>query len=382
MSISEKMTDPEEPIVKLAKIIREEAPVLLVGAGLSMLADYPSWNRLIRELLKAFPNPRIVAPAENEQIQSADRLADAIYAFIPSENRRKWDEKLRDVFSPNGVGCIAPVHIELLKLPFSGVVTTNYDHVMEEAAQRLRMISVQMEELTSHSLPPCTCSPINLCVKDDLPKVQDFLRSLRNNRSQSCNLSEILHIHGHYSRPGNLVLRRSEYERHYGDLFATDGNGAERTKFSEIGALLSGLFFTTPVVFFGFSMADAFVCETMMNLWRRFGVDQTGWNEKHYVVLDSCGVDPDAKRAHELSEIGVKAVFYNVSEPKENEDYLKGLIEFIAKLSDNINGVDASSSKTPDNPKPPTAGDEDLKIDRPETLDKSVNDLTARTLQW
>jgi len=370
--------DANAPIERLAKVIRDDAPVLLVGAGLSRLVGYPDWNKLIDELIEKFPPFGITIAKNYNERPRADILADIIYDCIPDQEKKRWDGVLGGLFSPNGRGCRTEVHIELLKLGFSGVITTNYDHVMEEAAQYLIYSNIDLSQGVPE-LPSLTCRPINLRLDDDLHRVQDFLHQIRRCHSNDKNISEILHIHGHYTTPSRLVLRKREYDEHYGKLFTTGSSGE---RLSEIGGLLSYFFLTTPVIFFGFSMSDAFVCETMTRMWKKFGNNQAGWNMKHYVVLNSDGEQADNEHTNILAQMGVQPVFYEVAEPKGNGEFLNGIINFIDNLRMLVN-IKTEASEPIQSEKNNTTGKRKTKFaGGAQSRSSGINDISKRTMLW
>src|SRR5690606_7064430 len=90
----------------------------------------------------------------------------------------------------------------LVKLPFSIILTTNYDTVLSDA-----LLQVQIEE--GKNLDPELCFPVNDGTR---PLISKFLMALHKSLDFP---KKVAHLHGYFSRQNELVLTKSDYEKCY-----------------------------------------------------------------------------------------------------------------------------------------------------------------------
>ncbi len=102
---------------------------LWVGAGLSIPAGYPSWTQLIERLRGASVEP----------LQDVSDPLQAIDAFVRVNGTGLLSQQLQDIFEYK-----PPLlyHQELIQLPWKGIITTNYDELLEDALKRCGEVSV------------------------------------------------------------------------------------------------------------------------------------------------------------------------------------------------------------------------------------------------
>ncbi len=143
---------PPEHVERLVNIIKRgltdsaHAAFLWVGAGLSIPAGYPGWGQLIERLRNTS-----VEPLDN----TSDPLA-AIDAFVWVNGKGLLSQQLLELFEPKQpLTC----HHELVQLPWKGIVTTNYDELLEDALKlgQPRYVKVTLEQnldlVTGSQLP-------------------------------------------------------------------------------------------------------------------------------------------------------------------------------------------------------------------------------------
>lgn len=101
---------------------RDRAPLLWVGAGLSIASGYPSWNSLAEKLRfcsrATLPSELSGTPLIEEFVRQNGRgdLADALASILLSKSHAPL-----------------PYHLDLVRLPWYAIVTTNYDALLEHA---------------------------------------------------------------------------------------------------------------------------------------------------------------------------------------------------------------------------------------------------------
>ena len=109
---------------------------LLVGAGFSKNADRPGldtkspplWADLLREMaVQLYPSPDERAPSDPL------RVAEEYRTYF---GQAALDDFIRANF-PDKAWLPGPLHLELLKLPWSDVLTTNWDTLLERAAETI-----------------------------------------------------------------------------------------------------------------------------------------------------------------------------------------------------------------------------------------------------
>ncbi|MEM8558922.1 MAG: tetratricopeptide repeat protein [Bacteroidota bacterium] len=111
------------PLVALLEEgIREpgRAPFCWVGAGLSIPAGYPSWGQLAERIRNDSLYP--LSP-------SADPM-ETVDAYVDANGKGRLARLLTDVFVEKPS---ERFHRDLMRLPWKGVVTTNYDGLLEHA---------------------------------------------------------------------------------------------------------------------------------------------------------------------------------------------------------------------------------------------------------
>lgn len=99
---------------------RSRAPLLWVGAGLSIPAGYPSLKQLAEQL----------RAASLAALPEGLCAAETIDAFVEHNGRSDLAETLADMIDRKQP---LQFHKALMKLPWKAVITTNYDELLEDA---------------------------------------------------------------------------------------------------------------------------------------------------------------------------------------------------------------------------------------------------------
>ncbi|MCP5488594.1 MAG: SIR2 family protein [Verrucomicrobia bacterium] len=275
----------------LEKGLECQTAVLLAGAGCSIGAGYPTWGGLISELANDI-EPGFI-PRASGQLDKLQEISDfclkkyksldAVSRFI---NRR---------FKPRNPA-YNNFHRSLMNLPFAGLTTTNYDHVLEDSLRSL----LAPEQLS--------CVPVNLCDESKRLLVLDFFRDLG---AKSRDLHRILHLHGSYDLPDQVMLTVNDYSRFY-DGFIVDGAG-KRQQVDEtltyhrktIWALLA----TRMVVFVGFSLTDD-VFNSVIDVLLH---DVNRINERlHVAFMGIRSVDDMLRQEERFELLAVAPIYYEL----------------------------------------------------------------------
>ena len=182
----------------LAKLLKEQRAVAFVGAGASA-GLYPMWNRFVQLLADhALAEGKAdLKDAERWKKDTGSRLQQRIDTIVRRLGEALYRDFLKATFGPargaDGRRYTA-AHAALLRLPFRGYVTTNYDPALEEARVALRPDT------------PCTGTP----TWQDEDEV--YLWRTGDVFKRPC---PILWLHGYWQRPDGIVLNSGEYRQAY-----------------------------------------------------------------------------------------------------------------------------------------------------------------------
>ena len=303
---------------ELIKLVASKEAVLIVGAGSSRRVGYPDWRGLIEELKGlASELGDDFKPTEGKGEDDLLAYAEDIKSYICKHNIHK-DKKnlyiyyglLDDLFSPADPP-YTDFHRMLVSLPFRGILTTNYDTVLEAA-----LGAVEQSTAYDNSL---------IISEDTAGQVDKFLSGI----SDRSIPRRIAHLHGRYDQPKNIILSSEDYQRAY------EPSDSELTLHQQ---LLWSVLATRRFVFIGFSMTDPYfnkMLETVSkDLWRSN-------KSTHYAIMGISSERTEYLKAKELKrDYGIDTVFYEVF--NDSHDRLDDIVTKIAK-SCNIEIQSASS---------------------------------------
>lgn len=303
--------------VQLLSLLREKRAVLMVGAGCSKFAGYPLWDQLVENLRAQF-SPTLKRLGEQEDLAE---YADSILGQIEQNNRKsEYYKYLERLFAPKATGATYDeMHQILVKLDFRGIVTTNYDMVIEAA-----IIDVLRDQNGYYT----NCDSVDLCNQERRFRVSEFLRNLS---ATSNYRSSVLHLHGFYSNAPQIILTKKDYLTNYGRISKT---GLEQVPLDSLHRkVIWTLLATYPVVFIGFGMKDPFFMSLLEVAKEDLNLEG---DTLHYAILPDSDDEEGAKKLKE--RYTVQPIFYPIREGEvvgSNPDHsaLKELIlEFAEKM--------------------------------------------------
>ena len=175
-------------------------PFLWVGAGLSIPAGYPSLGQLAARLRRASLEP---LAAGLTPFQTVD-------AFVQANGRGLLSQELVEIFAAKPP---LPYHQDLLRLPWKGAITTNYDELLEDACKGLEQPYLKITR------------------EDNLDIVPAADRLL------------LYKVHGDLADFRRIVLTGASYDQFY-------------QNYPLLNAELAGLLRKHSLVFFGCSLTD------------------------------------------------------------------------------------------------------------------------------
>ncbi len=201
----------------LVRYLKQGRCVVFVGAGLSVGARLPTWRGLllevINELISSMPQGEVHQAELTRLVEQGKLLevADFCKEQLGAAYHQFLTERLRGDTAP-----LPPTHHELMHLPFSAWVTTNYDKLLERAYSE---------------------------VKGGFPKTLTHKDTDALGRLLFDAGPFILKAHGDIDRPETVVLTSRDYSE------IIHANPA----FNEI---FTGLLLTKALLFVGYSLSD------------------------------------------------------------------------------------------------------------------------------
>ena len=303
---------------ELIELVASEEAVLIVGAGSSVRVGYPDWPCLLKKL-EDLANECGDGLKPDEKIREEDPLtyAEDIKSHIYDKkgNLHRYHNLLYTSFARKTVSPDA-LHKKLVLLPFRGILTTNYDFVLEEALAA-----------TGQPAGPDTALVIN---EDYAAPIHEFLMAMIDTRVPR----RIVHLHGRYDVPDSIILSRKDYQSAYegtSNLNLPNENQKQRRSSWKLHRkLLWAILATRRVVFAGFSMRDPYLNEMLdvvsNDLWR--------WDKStHYAIMGLSPCKSEISKATQLkSDFGIDTVFY-----EDFDNSHQGLDGIVTEIAERCN---------------------------------------------
>ncbi|HEX2202824.1 MAG TPA: SIR2 family protein [Longimicrobium sp.] len=168
----------------LLRAVRARKCILFVGSGLSSAAGYPTWGELVERLVdeaKRMPYARMEGLEEIEEQKDFFTLAEFARATLsPTQFADVLKEALGRPVAPS------QAHELIARTDFRGVVTTNYDRLLETTVTKTR--SWAPSTFTSNMLEQLGVALFNA----------EFF---------------VYKMHGDVASPASIVLSASDYDR-------------------------------------------------------------------------------------------------------------------------------------------------------------------------
>jgi hypothetical protein len=315
--------------------------IAFVGAGISVQAEFPSWRGLLNKLRDevmlwddTFTEP---VPEPKDWLSYADRLRKHLRAAGPEIFANAFGmmfQRLPDIVQVPRYTYLRPFHRTLVRLPFAGWTTTNYDEVLEHAIE---------DAFGSEERPGAT--PNTVCIYNgNTPHLSGAIRGMVAPLPQDPVVAMpprvVIHWHGTYGSEATIVLGARDYEEAYGfrDLVPPQPgsvhSGPAAPVVTRLFTAMAALLTTRQVVFWGFSLEDPYVVDVLARvsnvLW--------DWGRTvHFAVLPLHVGDADDERrqrdvaAQRLKKLGVRPVWF----PVIDNDF-RALEEFVERLATEI----------------------------------------------
>ncbi|MFX1555559.1 MAG: SIR2 family protein, partial [Promethearchaeota archaeon] len=272
---------------ELIEQICQEKTVLFVGAGLSMRAGLPSWPDLLRQMLD-WSEKRGVDLTNRAELES--HIEDGKLLLVAEEMRErlggeKFRTFMRETFQKLDLKP-TDTHLLLPEIPFTAVLTSNYDTLLESAYTLAQ--SGEAPHVFTHV---------------EYPELSAALRS---------GEFYVLKVHGTIDRIGTVVLGRGDYRK---VMYA---NSAYRRH-------IETLFSTQTVLFLGFGLTDPDLLLLLEELRVAFK-DYTG---EHYALMSIEEADPIQCKGWQR-DYGIQIIPYQATEGHPE------VHEFLSAISDKV----------------------------------------------
>ena len=124
MGVEENIKSYNETFRILREAQNENRLVLFIGAGISADSGMPLWSEAIDKISKAL----------DLQKQNDDTLKIPQY-YYNSRGKKEYNEFMRKIFKYGEDLKTTTLHKKLIGLGTNTIITTNYDHLIEKAAQ-------------------------------------------------------------------------------------------------------------------------------------------------------------------------------------------------------------------------------------------------------
>ena len=298
---------------ELIELVASGEAVLIVGAGSSMRVGYPGWSGLIKELEKLASKLGYVKPDEGTGEDDLLAYAEDIKSYIyeQKDGPDKYKAWLYKLFESKPIP-FDDCHKKLVSLPFRGILTTNYDPVLD-----LALLETKREAGEEEKQTPLIDQNSLVIGHDPPPLIRKFLLA-RNNDPQIPQ--RIVHLHGMYQYPESIILSSKDYQEAY------EQEDSELT--FRRGFLLSVLA-GYHLVFVGFSMEDPYF-NKMLEI---FSKDFWGWDDStHFAIMSispESAEDSRTEAEDRKSKYGVATVFYENYDKRHQG--LEDIVDEIAK---------------------------------------------------
>lgn len=255
MGIIENIKSYEETFRILKEAKNEKRLVLFVGAGASFDSGMPLWSDAIDTISKALGLPK----------GTDDALKIPQYYFN-SRAKKEYNELMRKIFKYGEELNTTDLHKAIIGLGTHTIITTNYDHLIEKAAQE----NGEVMQVISQDI--------------DLP----YLRSGR----------QLIKIHGDFEHD-NFVLKEDDYLQY-------------SSNFKLIETYIKSIIGSKVVLFIGYSLNDPDVKHIFS--WAKEILNQNF--QRAYMILAK--EEPNDIKKEYFKNLGINIIF--ASELVENKD--------------------------------------------------------------
>ena len=273
--------------------------VAVIGAGLSRGAGLPDWAGALRSVL-AWADRKGHQIRDRDQIEQmlGDKATDLLMIAAELSDQlgpTRYRQALNAVFRPPGVRP-TEAHVNLVSVPFAGIITTNYDKLIETAYA------------AQGSSPPLVCTHAQP------PELSAIM---------AAEGSFILKAHGDIDQIETVILGRKDYQ----ELLMNEA-------YSRCLSLLCSQY---TWLFLGFSLTDPDFRLTLDSCRAAF----SGHTVNHYALMPESEAGPIHKRRFE-KDYGITILTYKPSTHLHPE-----VAQFVKDISTLVGGEAVTADAIP-----------------------------------
>ena len=266
------ITLKREEIIKESRCILREAKdnnrlILFIGSGVSLDSGMPSWKDAVLEISSKLP---FLKDNENDYLKIPQY-------YFNEYGKKEYTQLIRKIFKHGTTLKTTELHKKIINLHVQTIITTNYDHLIEQACEENGEIRYVISKDT------------------DLP--------YKNSPY------ELIKMHGDFEND-NFVLKEDDYLRY-------------SSNFNMIESYIKSLFGTKVVMFIGYSLNDPDVKQILT--WTKDILKDDF--QRAYLVLPM--EEPNELKKNYFKNLGVNIIYISeIFEKRENDTHTQQLIDF------------------------------------------------------
>jgi hypothetical protein len=292
LSEIESIGDNEDNLRQLIEQMKTPIGVIpFVGAGLSIPFGFPGWSNFLMEQAKKAGIDVAIKERldQGEYMEAAEDLLSArgYLAFHDAISNTFGNHKFKDKELGGAVSYLP-------KLVTGPVITTNFDHVLEEMFKKA---GAQFEREVWGA------------------KAEMATRAFVQNKKF------LLKIHGDAEDNTDRILTKSDYSNHYG---SSDGSKIDYSL--PLPSLLKQMLSGRPLLFLGCSLHYDHTVRVLEE------VSRTLRSIAHYAIVEQpSSVEQFYKRSLFLSNHNIRPIWY----PSGRHDFIEAILEYVVEKTTN-----------------------------------------------
>ncbi len=188
-------------------------------------------------------------------------------------------------------------HRDLVGIPFRHYITTNYDSILDHAAEKVGF-------------------PLSHFCWNDKETLKKFFQNIHDIESVSGKY--VIHIHGRYDSPDSIILTEKDYMKMYFE---------QETIYKILWSIISSF----RMCFIGFELGDL----DLLSIFRKSRWDFERGDPRHYAIIDEENI-VKKRQSHRLylrEKYGIEPIFF-AKQKKKNAEWIEqeAIVEKIALL--------------------------------------------------
>ena len=257
--------------------------VPFVGAGISVACGLYTWRQLLDCLAKEYLNS-----AEREKYIVSDNYLQYAEAIVSAAgNTDAVMRRIEEIFVETPI-CLTKSPYFLVSSFSNNIVTTNYDTVLELAAEKIR------NERKFKILLPCLTGQMTAAIQENRP----------------C----IMKMHGSVEESSSFVFTETQYDSFY-------GKAGEKTE-KPLPMFLEMIFSGKSVLFVGCSLEKDRTIDILAHCLKRNRAI------KHYAIVElPKDEEEEIRQRNHLTSLGIEPIYF----PQGDYDSVELLLEYLAE---------------------------------------------------